>query len=253
MRFRLSTWMAVPVLMTGLFGLGQGTAAQDARPTDVIELFTSQGCSSCPTADALLQQYAQRRDVVALSLPVDYWDYLGWKDTLASPRFTGRQRGYAEKRGDGNVYTPQVVVNGMAHAVGSNKDEIDRALARTAVKLQHARVAVSARSDGKTIAIETLPSASQQGGGVGGTIWVATVQPSVDVEIQRGENRGKKVTYTNVVRDLTAVGSWSGQPVRIEVSEVSVIKNSKQRCAVLLQEGKAGAIVGAAWMIGPTN
>jgi hypothetical protein len=253
MRLRLSTWIAVPVLMTGLLGLGQGAAAQDVRPANVIELFTSQGCSSCPTADALLQQYAKRPDIVALSLPVDYWDYLGWKDTLASPRFTGRQRGYAEKRGDGNVYTPQVVVNGLAHAVGSNKDEIDRALDKTAIKLRQVRVAVSARSDGKTIAIEMMPSISQQDSGAGGTIWVATVQPTVDVEVQRGENRGKKITYTNVVRDLTAVGNWSGQPERIELSEASVLKNGKQRCAVLLQEGKVGAIVGAAWMIGPTN
>ncbi len=253
MPLRLNTLWAVPALLAGLVGLTQGAVAQDARPTNVVELFTSQGCSSCPVADALLQQYAKRPDVVAISLPVDYWDYLGWKDTLASPRFTGRQRGYAEKRGDGHVYTPQVVVNGLIHAVGSNKDEIDRALEKTDAELKPLRVAVTALSDGKTLAIETLPLQSPQGGTAGGTIWLAIVQPSVEVEIKRGENRGKKVIYTNVVRELTAVGNWSEKPVRIELSEASVLKDRKQKCAVLLQQGKVGAIVGATWMTGPTH
>lgn len=250
MPFRLSIWLAVPIVA---MGLAHPSAAEEAKETAVIELFTSQGCSSCPTADALLQQYAKRPDIVALSLPVDYWDYLGWKDTLANPRFTGRQREYAEKRGDGHVYTPQVVVNGIVHAVGSNKEEIDRALETTAVELQPVRVAVSARSDGKTVAIETGSGKDVHGHASSGTIWLAIVQPSVEVEIKRGENRGKRITYTNVVRDLTAVGAWSGKPARIELSEASVLKDQRQRCAVLLQEGKVGPIVGATWLIGPMH
>ncbi len=227
-------------------------SAQDYRAVSTLELFTSQGCSSCPTADALLRSYAERPDIVALSLPVDYWDYLGWKDTLASPKFTSRQRAYADARGDGRIYTPQVVVNGMTHVVGSRKDEIDRALAETAAKLAKDRVSLAAQSDGKTITIEA-GAAPADGRTSGGTIWLAVVQPSVEVEIRRGENHGKKVTYVNVVRELTPVGMWSNKPTRIELQASAVMNSESQRCAVLVQQGTVGPIVAAAWVIGPTH
>lgn len=241
--------LAAPTLITGS---AQTASALDQHAISTLELFTSQGCSSCPKADALLRSYAERRDIVALSLPVDYWDYLGWKDTLASPKFTSRQRAYADKRGDGRVYTPQVVVNGLTHVVGSRKDEIDRALAETAAKLAPDRVSLAAQSDGKTITIEAgaAPSGSSMSSG---TIWLAVVQPSVEVEIRRGENHGKKVTYANVVRELTPVGMWSDKPTRIELQASAVLQAEDQRCAVLLQQGTVGAIVGAAWVIGPTH
>lgn len=241
--------LAMPAFVTGS---ATTAPAQDQRAASVLELFTSQGCSSCPTADALLRSYAERRDIVALSLPVDYWDYLGWKDTLASPKFTSRQRSYADERGDGRVYTPQVVVNGLVHVVGSRKGEIDQALADTATKLAPNRVALVAHSDGKTITIEA-GAAPLDGQMRGGTVWLAVVQPSVDVEIRRGENRGKKVTYANVVRDLTPVGMWSDKPTRIELQESAVLQKKGQRCAVLLQQGTVGAVVAAAWVVGPTN
>src|SRR5262249_17833856 len=99
-----------------------------ADPRAVLELFTSQGCSSCPAADKLLGELARDPSLGALSLPIDYWDYIGWKDTLAKPRHTARQRSYAKSRGDGEVYTPQVVINGVARAVGSEKDQIEKAI-----------------------------------------------------------------------------------------------------------------------------
>ena len=105
---------------------GSSDQAQPIRA--VIELFTSQGCSSCPPADALLQKYAADPNVIALSMPVDYWDYLGWKDTFASPRNTERQRAYAKSRGDGAIYTPQAVINGSIHVNGSSRSEIDQAI-----------------------------------------------------------------------------------------------------------------------------
>lgn len=241
--------LAMPALVIG----SPPTApAQEQRTASVLELFTSQGCSSCPKADALLRSYAERPDIVALSLPVDYWDYLGWRDTLASPKFSSRQRAYADERGDGRVYTPQVIVNGLAHVVGSRENEIDRALAETAEKLAPDRVELLAYSDGKTIAIEAgaAPLTSRMSGG---TVWLAVVEPTVEVEIRRGDNRGKKVTYANVVRELTAVGMWSDKPTRIELQASAVLQKAGQRCAVLLQQGTVGAVVAAAWVVGPTN
>lgn len=243
---RLTTLgLSLPVLAMGI--LGPAAWAQQPGAASVIELFTSQGCSSCPTADALLREYADRADIVALSLPVDYWDYLGWKDTLASPRFSSRQRAYAEGRGDGRVYTPQAIVNGIAHAVGSDRDQIDHALAETTSALQAMRVAVGVRGEGDSLIIEAGAS-PRVGTHAGGTVWLAVVQRDVAVEINRGENRGKRVTYTNVVRELSPVGVWSDKPTRIELKKSALLPNDKLRCAVLLQEGTTGPIVGAVWM-----
>src|ERR1700750_688452 len=116
------------VAACGLILLGDAAAAD---PRAVVELFTSQGCSSCPPADKLLGELAKDANVIALSLPIDYWDYLGWKDTLADKRFTARQKAYSHMRGDRDVYTPQVVVNGSAHVVGSDRAKIEGAIDAT--------------------------------------------------------------------------------------------------------------------------
>src|SRR3954466_15292734 len=104
-------------------------ATASAEPRGVIELFTSQGCSSCPAADKLAGELARDPSLVVMSLAIDYWDYLGWKDTLALPGHTNRQRAYSKPRGDREVYTPQVVVNGTIHTLGSDKDAIETAIA----------------------------------------------------------------------------------------------------------------------------
>jgi hypothetical protein len=125
-----------------------------SRITGVVELYTSQGCSSCPPADALLKAYAERKDVLALTLPVDYWDYLGWKDTLGSAKHSERQRNYARARGDGQVYTPQVVINGVAHAIGSSKSAIDTGLMLTESDVRASRVPIMFWTDRSSIYIE---------------------------------------------------------------------------------------------------
>ena len=119
----------------------------------MIELFTSQGCSSCPAADKLLGELAHDPSLVVMSLPVDYWDYLGWKDTLALPGHTNRQRAYSKARGDREVYTPQVVVNGVTHVLGSDKDAIDQAIAQTRKREGDARAPVSLSVAGEQISI----------------------------------------------------------------------------------------------------
>jgi hypothetical protein len=222
-------------------------AQEGPASISVVELFTSQGCSVCPPANEVLKSYAERGDVVALSLPVDYWDYLGWTDTLASPKFTGRQRAYAKTRGDGEIYTPQVVVNGVAHAVGTERGAIDRAIEWTSRTFAAAKVPVRVWTDNQTVTIEA-GAAAEPSTSLVGTVWLAVVQPRADVEVRHGENRGRKLTYYNVVRELTAVGMWSGQPTRIQLQHGAVVRSAGERCAVLLQQGTTGPIIGAAWM-----
>lgn len=213
-------------------------------PVHVLELFTSQGCSSCPPADALLKAFAARPDTVALSLSIDYWDHLGWKDTLALPKNAQRQKDYARKLGTGNIYTPQVVVNGMAQSIGSNKAGIEKAIATTAAARKNG-VMVSARNSGDRILIEI--GDGSQPTPAGGTIWIAIVSASVAVKIKHGENRGRTIDYTNVVRELTAVGMWSGKAMKLELP-ASALMSADNKCAVLLQAGEGGPILGATWM-----
>jgi len=255
-----STFLPFAVVL-GVLGFGQmvtpvaaqsekaAAGANSGEVRAVLELFTSQGCSSCPPADALLGKYAARKDVIALSLPVDYWDYLGWKDTLANPKFSARQKHYAKERGDGRVYTPQLVVNGLAHVVGSSAEAIDEAIATTAKQLSASRVPVKVRIDDTRLIIETgdAPAGvpAQEA-----TIWLAMVHREFEVKIERGENRGKAIKYINVVRDLNPIGMWSGKATTHTLSREAVSEPGNELCVVLLQTGKAGPIIGAAVVSG---
>ncbi|MCB1521551.1 MAG: DUF1223 domain-containing protein [Hyphomicrobiaceae bacterium] len=233
-------------------GFATGAAAGDtgkSPPTvsAVVELFTSQGCSSCPPADKLFEMYVNRPDIVALSLPVDYWDYLGWKDTLASARNTERQRAYAKARGDGAVYTPQVVVNGMAHAVGSDASQIERQIAKTSMEFARRQVPMRFTRLSSVIVVEA-GRAPPDVKIANATIWLAAVQAVAEIEIARGENHGRTIRYFNVVHELSPVGTWNGEPLTIRLAAQSVMMPGKTRYAVLMQEGAAGPIVGAAWL-----
>ena len=215
--------------------------AAESPPRDVLELFTSQGCSSCPPADKLLAQLAHDPQFIVLSLPVDYWDRLGWKDTFAKHAFTERQRAYASVRGDGQVYTPQVVVNGSEHANGANRRAIDASAETT----PHLTVAVSAQRSGNDIVVSVGAAAS--GGATNATIVLLPYLASRAVAIGRGENAREKVTYTNIVRDIVPVAEWSGSAISRMVP-LDRYKNF-DGVAVLLQAGSPenpGAILGAA-------
>ncbi|MFZ4808984.1 MAG: DUF1223 domain-containing protein [Hyphomicrobiaceae bacterium] len=217
------------------------------QPKPVIELFTSQGCSSCPAADVLLGEYARRGDVVALSMPVDYWDYLGWKDTLASAKFTARQREYAAHRGDGQIYTPQIVVDGAARVVGSDRATVDKAVTSAVSRCKSSPITIGL-SMGRTtmqIALDIGPTAPATE--LEGTVWVAVVRPEVPVAIQRGENRGKTVIYHNVVRELIPVGLWSGGSARLKLDRSAIMTSPGERSAVIVQQGKGGPIIAGGW------
>lgn len=221
-------------------------AAPARKISAVLELFTSQGCSSCPAADALLAEYAARKDVAVLSLSVDYWDSLGWRDTLAHPRFTKRQKYYAKVRGDGQVYTPQLIVNGVGHANGARKDAIEQALTDATGKTRR-WVPLAVTSSGTDITIEAGAAGDGWGGPVSdSTIWVVSITDKVDVMVRRGENAGRTLSYVNVVRDMAAVGTWTGKPTTIRLERQTFARDETDRLFVLLQTGNVGPIVGAA-------
>ena len=246
---------ALAAILCGLTALPSASLAQSrsakapdvaasTSPKAVIELFTSQGCSSCPAADAVLGQMAARDDVIAISLSVDYWDYLGWKDTLANAKFSDRQKAYAKMLGDGMVYTPQMVVNGRAHVNGSDVTKIERAIEKTSHAFGASRVPVrmSAR-DGRLI-VEV--GNEQQSIAHEATVWLAVISKAVEVPIPRGENKGKTITYSNVVRELIPIGTWHGKPMTVELARDTFMHRHAERCAVLVQQGRGGPVVGAA-------
>jgi hypothetical protein len=211
----------------------------------VLELFTSQGCSSCPPADALLAKLGKRPDLVALSFSVDYWNYLGWHDTLSSPANSDRQRDYARMRGDGSVYTPQVVVDGLIHVNGSNEAAIEMAMRNAAKRLQEVKVPVNMHAEGDTLVIG-IGAAPENSDKRSATIWLALAKEEATVSITRGENRGKTLSYYHPVRELSPVGMWNGEAMTLRLP-LKELKAMGGDCLVaLLQVENAGPILGAA-------
>jgi hypothetical protein len=215
-------------------------------PKNVLELFTSQGCDTCPPADKVLQKYAERDDIIAITLPVDIWDYLGWKDTLASHKNSERQKAYAKTRGDGAIYTPQVVVNGLMGVNGSKPGEIEKAIKTTEGELRSMRVPIRFWHERNTIYIEVseAPPGTDLKQAI---VWFAVVQKSAKVPIEQGENKGKTLTYTNIVREMSPVGVWKGKPMSVALARTAIMRPETEASVVLLQGGRGGPIIGAAW------
>jgi len=242
-RNSIAVVVAVGAAWIGL--TGAPVAAGDSKV--VVELFTSQGCSSCPAADKLLGELTKDPSVLPMSLSVDYWDYLGWKDTLALPGHAKRQRGYAGARGDRAIYTPQVVINGTTHVLGSDKHAIERAVKNARSNAQRTQLPVKvAVADGK---INVSIAAANQPGQTG-EVWLCPLTKAVPVQIGRGENRGQSVTYTNVVRGWIKLGEWKGEELVLSkpVSEI-LAKGKFDAVAILVQAGKSdapGSVYGAA-------
>ena len=211
-----------------------------AETRGVLELFTSQGCSSCPPADKLLGELIRDPSLVAFSLNVDYWDSLGWKDTLADPRNSERQRAYARVRGERGVYTPQLVINGTAHVVGSDKGAIQRALASTRDALT-VPVQLAVRDGMLNVDLPAEKGA--------GEVWVYGLAKEVSVALARGENRGRTVTYHNVARRWLKLGDWNGKAANWNVPVSHVAVGGVDTAAVVVQSGSAAnpeAMLGAA-------
>lgn len=213
--------------------------ARSAEPIDVVvELFSSQGCNSCPPGDRLLGELRDRPGVLALTFHVDYWDYLGWKDTLAGPDFSQRQYDYAKARGDMDVYTPQMVVNGEKQMVGSQRSEVFAVLEQS--RIGNWPVAVNIADRGRELVIDA-------GAGSGeATLWVMPILDHVNVRIEKGEMAGREVSYTNVVRKLVPAAMWTGEALKLSLPRDGLMTPDATGCVALLQTGKTGPILGAA-------
>ena len=243
---RISRWSgALSASALSVFAIVAVIRPAHADPRAVVELFTSQGCSSCPPADKILGELARDPSVIALSMPIDYWDYLGWKDTLADSRFSARQKAYSHMRGDRDVYTPQVIVNGSANVIGSDRAGIEGAIKHTGKTDGVMSVPVTMTLSGKQINVSVAASH----GPAHGEIWICSVSKSVPISIGRGENRGREVVYTNVVRNLLKVGDWNGSSGSWSVPLENISREGVDAAVVYVQDGsreKPGAMLGAA-------
>ncbi|MGH6735222.1 MAG: DUF1223 domain-containing protein [Methyloceanibacter sp.] len=232
-----------------LLWLAAPAQAEPPEPTAsgpiLLELFTSQGCSSCPPADALLAEYSDKPGIITLSYSVDYWNYLGWHDTLSSPANSERQREYARVRGDGRVYTPQVVVDGVQHVNGGNEAAIEMAIRNAAKRLQNVKVPVTMRAEGNSLVIDI--GAAPEGSDMReGTVWLAIAKDKETVAIARGENRGKTITYSHPVRECTPIGMWKGEAMTLRLPLKDLRTIGGDFLVALLQVESAGPILGAA-------
>jgi len=247
-----------------------------ARPI-VVELFTSQGCSDCPPADAFLGSLTQRPDLIAITLPVTYWDMLGWKDTLAHEENTRRQKAYAQAMGRGGVYTPQMIVDGVNDVVGSRIASVEAAIASRLEAIEEpdaaAPVAVSARDPAlgqmagsiashldpivpvavretaQEMRITVGPASGLQN--LGATVWLFHLRAQVSVAIARGENAGRTITYRNVAGDVKAVGLWKGKTLSLSLPRSAMADLPHDGVAVVVQQGGFGHVIGAAYLARP--
>jgi hypothetical protein len=238
---RAALWVALGTAMVASL-----TSPARAEPRAVIELFTSQGCSSCPAADKLAGELAQDPSLVVMSLSVDYWDYLGWKDTLALPRHSIRQRAYARSRGDRQVYTPQVVINGSVHALGSDKEAIERAIAQSRRQATNLSLPVTISVSGDQLTVSVPAGQNDRSGG---EVWLCTLVKAIPVVVGRGENRGRTITYHNVTRRWLKLGDWTGE-AKTWTAKISDVKTEGVDAAAVIVQGgtldNPGQMYGAA-------
>jgi hypothetical protein len=231
------------MILAGLLPAASALSGDLREPKGVVELFTSQGCSSCPPADATFGQLVAQGDVVALSYHVDYWNYLGWADTLSSKENTERQYGYAKTMGRSGVYTPQAVINGRDHVKGTDLAAINEKVDSLRGRGQGLVVPVTAAMRGDEIDIEIGEGQGQA------DVVVAYFTKRQQIEVTKGENSGKSMDYWHSVYDVQSVGMWNGKSMKLTLPGKIMGKSKKDGCAILLQSsgpnGEPAAILGA--------
>ena len=234
-------WAAFAVGLALCASLTGGAPARAAAPASrpvLVELFTSQGCSSCPDANRFVAELAERRGVMALTFPVDYWDYLGWSDTFAQPEFTTRQRAYQSRFKLKEIYTPEIIVGGAEESAGSDRERVEK-LIKAETARTHLGPRVRVQRNGTRI---VLGDGSFPRGGL--EVWLVRYDPSRrEVKVDRGENRGRSVVHKNVVRELVRLGTWSGQA---RSYAVPAPKSDDLKFLVILQAPRGGPV----WSLG---
>lgn len=214
----------------------QTALAQDGGLPVVVELYTSQGCSSCPPADALLAELAEMPGVIPLALHVDYWDYIGWKDDFAQAGFTDRQKAYARAAGERMVYTPQMIVGGVDRVVGNEPKDVLAAISRAAKVPSPVRLSVRREGGKVVIQAEADPPLTE-----GAVVHLVAYRPGATVQIEHGENAGMAVEYRNIVTSWQEVTDWSGQ-APLQISAVT----GEEPAVVIVQRKGPGEILAAA-------
>jgi hypothetical protein len=237
---------------TAVLGLLAYTTIASAEPVKgVVELFTSQSCSSCPPADKVLGTLIKRDGIIGLAFHVDYWDYLDWKDTFSSKESTARQYGYATSFHSSQVYTPQLIVNGRTSVKAGSPDNVFAAIDDMAKSGQGLPVNVSADLNAKRLSVTA-------GKGVGAANLVLVIFDAKDtVAIKRGENTGKTIEYHNAVTGFQTIGMWKGEELTVELPRSEYLKERGYGCAILLQrvteQGTPGEIIGATIVDGASS
>ncbi|MCV3211760.1 thioredoxin family protein [Mesorhizobium sp. YC-39] len=248
---RLAAFALAFSMLAGTGFAGEIDRPQTDRPLGVVELFTSQGCNSCPPADEFFTELAAKQDIVALAYHVNYWDYLGWQDTLSSKENTERQYDYMRAFGSRSVYTPQAVINGRSHVNGANRREVDGALARMEKSGEGMRVGIKVSRTSDRVMIDAGDAGT---GPSDAHVVIVYFDPPQTVTIAKGENIGRSMTYWNAVSGIQTAGMWHGKAQRYELP-MSEISKKKGGCAVLLQsvgkDGLPGPILGAAFIRKP--
>jgi hypothetical protein len=225
------------LIQTCAFLLLSAVPALGQQGPVVVELFTSQGCSSCPPADKMLHEIADRSDVIALALHVDYWDYIGWKDEFADPRNAERQRAYAREAGRRSVYTPQMIVMGQTDIVGAKPMKLSDAINAYAAKPQPVRMVLQRSGAKVEVTAEVTGDVSPPM-----VVHLLRYQPVREARITRGENKGHTFQYANVTEGWTVLGEWTGrEPLKL-VAEAP----GDHPIVVLIQQGVGGPIYAAA-------
>jgi hypothetical protein len=211
-------------------------AEDSTRSPIVVELFTSQGCSSCPPADVVLGELRERADILPLSFHVTYWDRLGWPDTFGLEASTQRQRSYAASLDNDGLYTPQMVIGGRVDVVGSRRGRVHEAIE---LLERHQTPSLPIAIDGARLRLG--PGAPDTA-----TIWLFGIDRAHDVAIGRGENRGRQIRYYNVVREVTELGRWTGDGLELALPIKRLRADGRDSAAIVVQQRATGAILAAA-------
>jgi hypothetical protein len=222
-------------LFASLLLAASPTLAAAKPPVVVVELYTAQGCASCGEANAYVEKLAARADILALTFPVDYWDYLGWPDTFAKPEFAERQKAYVAKLSLREPYTPQVVVDGRAQAGGLQTEKVEKLIDQAGATGRRSPDIAFIGDRRVDVGVGPVPR-------TGAEVWLVRFDPrEQDVVVKKGDNRGQTVEHINVVREIRKLGVWRGRPAAYRLP---VAREDGLATAILVQGAKGGRIIG---------